>query len=342
MKNSIYILISVVVLSACGGKNIKTTGKEMPGWVSGESTDYPADSYITAVGSADNINSAYDKARSQIAGVFSSDITVKSLVSEAETTQIYEGEEKSDSYTDIAEDIKTTAKKSLEGIEIPYWWYDNQSGKFYALAVLDRAKAAAILKQKISQISLKAKPLELEFEQIAKKTDSAKTALKLIGLYEKRKNLHSDLAIVLPTESYSYPRENQIRPKLVKAVSDIVAIVVVSGEYSDFLKPAIAKGLHSVGFSVKTTPGTGDILVSASFEFTTSFEPYHYSRWQWFNATVKTEIKDLETKTVFAGFTLSDRQASAQLATARKRAEKSLAEKVTEKIKLELENYFGK
>lgn len=342
MKKIILIFCLISVCGFCSGKN------KTPDWVVSAGKKYPQKEYITAVGVSGDLNSAYDKARSQIAGVFSSEITVKSLVSEGETTQDYGENKKTQTYTDVAQDIQTTSKKEVQGIEIADWWYDEENDTFYALAVLNRKKAGAILRNKISETNSEIGQLELDFEQTSDKFRRAKTAMQILDLYERRKKLDLDLKIVsVALSNATFAKETQLKPKLLKAISNVTVAVKIIGENTEVLEASVTGTLHSLGFETKKIISTADvsdaeIFLVASIIFTRPQYRFHYSRWQWSNASVTIDIKDIRKNSVFLSFTVTDRQASADFATAKNRNIKSLSKKTREKLKSELQNYFGR
>ena len=73
--------------SACatGGGSAKTSsGGARPAWVEGESPRWPRAQHVLGVGSGDDENAAADRARGEIARVFSSAVSVDTIVDESE------------------------------------------------------------------------------------------------------------------------------------------------------------------------------------------------------------------------------------------------------------------
>jgi hypothetical protein len=310
IKKIIFVLVVVFGINLC-------FGAKSPDWVNGKSKKYPLELYITGVGASSDVNTSYDRAMAQIANVFSSEISVKSFVAAEEIS----GEKL---YTDVAEDIKTSSNKKIEGIEIAGRWHDKENNLFYSLAVLNRRKAANILVKKISEIDAKISGIGLEFEKNPEKFKRAGFAMQILGLYEQKKLLNLDLQIISTAKKDVFNMRAAQKFKFIKAVSDIKTAVKVFGENSAVVEAAVIKALHSVGFTGEAAKNDGeissyDMLAAASVIFKKRSYPYRQPGWQWSQGTVTVNVKNLKTGTVFLSFTVSDRQASADFQKAYQR-----------------------
>ena len=85
MKKTLILSISVFLAAACvsaakdGGAGKLNKSSRTPDWVEGSSSSYPSAAYIIGTGSADDMDTAKDRARGEISKVFSADILKRLL-----------------------------------------------------------------------------------------------------------------------------------------------------------------------------------------------------------------------------------------------------------------------
>jgi hypothetical protein len=106
-----------------------------PAWVEGEPAgEYPASRYWTAVGSGESLESARAAATSELSRMFSAAVSAETRRIRAETIP--------DSIDDtIARRLlgtRSPGEAELDGSEAPLQWQEPETGRIWALAVLDR------------------------------------------------------------------------------------------------------------------------------------------------------------------------------------------------------------
>jgi LPP20 lipoprotein len=124
-----------------------------PDWLLGQSTQYPASRYITGRGQADELAVAKDRARSDLAKTFSVRVSEQSKdnSSFSQTDSVAKGAVTKNTM-DVSRNISTRTDQMLNGVEIADTWQDPQTREYYALAILQRAKAAASLRTQIADL----------------------------------------------------------------------------------------------------------------------------------------------------------------------------------------------
>lgn len=145
----IYVL-SLLGLTACGG-TMPVGEQHRPDWVDGESRRYPAEQYLLGVGMARSLEGAKDRARVDLAKVF--EVAVSE---QGQDIQRFERSEEGGitsekSQQQVHRQITLKTDEIIRGVEIADVWQDD-SGQYHALAVLQRHRAAARLRQEIKKL----------------------------------------------------------------------------------------------------------------------------------------------------------------------------------------------
>ena len=152
MRKSFLNLGLGVVLSL----SLISCAKQRPQWIDGSSTKYPAPRYFIGVGAVpmdkggknQQLTWAGDRARAEIAKTLRSKVESTTTAYRRVATTSRRPETTS-AQTDI---VMASTNEVLEGVEIKSYYRDKSSRMLYALAVLDRTKAARKLKNEVDNI----------------------------------------------------------------------------------------------------------------------------------------------------------------------------------------------
>lgn len=132
----------LVVLGACAGNQTP------PDWIDNPHNLYPAATYLSAVGGADDRATAADRALANLAKVFtvtvsetSEDVSGAQRVMAGDGTQIVNTQS-------VSRQLAVETSKVLEGAVVSEYW-QSQQGRVYALATLQKAAAANRLRSAI-------------------------------------------------------------------------------------------------------------------------------------------------------------------------------------------------
>ncbi|HEX7043030.1 MAG TPA: LPP20 family lipoprotein [Burkholderiales bacterium] len=138
----IAIVLALGLLAGCA------SSAEVPDWVSGAAAGYPPSQYLLGRGEAESGEEARDRARADLAKVFEVQIAVESEDEQAFRTDGAEGRYASRS----ARRVSAHTERLLEGVEIAETWRDPRTHRYHALAVLQRQKAASVLRERIAEL----------------------------------------------------------------------------------------------------------------------------------------------------------------------------------------------
>lgn len=257
-----------------------------PDWVRGKSREYADEFYMVGVGSGDTRQAAENQARAHIAEIFRVNIKADISVNKSEVLKNSQGSTAAESREVTRSAINLGLVKTLEGTEIAEVWQNPKDATFYALAVLDREKAAVKFAERIHE-------LDVEIERLRSKTDSAVTKmdkLKILllrsSLLSDRAELDSDLRIVSAggkgvEPPYSYEKEKSEILGFLQ--NEFVVGITGEGPGSEQLAQTVTDLFTGNGFTVRRAVGEkSDLLVRISTSMRPSAEPvdeWYYCRW---------------------------------------------------------------
>lgn len=220
MKRTLWIMTALLCASAAKAGS-------RPDWIDGASRQYPRDRYLVGVGMGDDRAVASDRARAEISKIFTTQVSVTTNVNEAEATS-KQGSKTENSFSQaISQSLQTVSKKMLEGVEVVENWKDGATMQQYALAVLDRAKALAAVKDKIDDFDKQAQQWKSQMDSSSDKVGKVKAAMKLLALLKARAGLNGDLRVLDPGgKALPSPfDEAALRAEAAKTVSELDVVV---------------------------------------------------------------------------------------------------------------------
>jgi hypothetical protein len=345
MKNMkpLAVLAAALAFSACGGggAGLKTSsGGQRPIWVEGESPKWPRAQYVTGVGSADDEEAAADRARGEISRVFTSNVSVDTLVDESESTVNAGGKTTTSFSQQVAQNVRTASKKMLEGVEIVERWKDAASARYYALATLSKSKAMAAVDEKTHALDADASQWKARLDAAGDKFERAKAGAKLAAILKGRLDLENDRRVLGGGSLASAVDVSAAKAAAARALEALDVVVIASGDHADDLETGIVTGLVASGLMAKRgNPGDkGDMIVESNSAAQT-IENGDKS-WKWARATATVTLKDGREDKTFSRFDVSDRQASADAGEARRRSAAGLAKKAAEKVAAAITDFF--
>lgn len=252
MKKNIFAFF--FVFSACflfAAKN------KMPEWITFPAGVYPAEKYMNGTGSGENRETAELEAVKNLSAVFGQ--TVKSNVAASKKMEKALSEEKVSfiATENLQQNITSQIEaENLIGIEIAEYFYNKPEKKWYAIAILEREKTAAIYQNYIERNDAAARQAikesiknpgtfygysEICFAvEIASENDKLLKNLTVIDF--ERGNGMSKKAVSI--------QDTQLAKK--KFAEDISIYVKISGDKDNKIKSAFQDVFSSYGF--KTSP----------------------------------------------------------------------------------------
>lgn len=345
MKKISIVFISMLMFVSCASAAKKDSTKinkssKSPEWTqSGNSSVYPQTAYITGIGSADDIDSAKDRARGEISKVFSTDIQATSMVTESERTVSGAKGSTTESSSEAAEDLRAVSKKTLEGIEIAEVWQDKNSFRWYALAVLERSKIRRIYNDKLIQVEEQLSMYDKQMDGAKDNMDKAMAALKIKPLLKTKASLEKDLKVIGGSGSFSgMDNVSALQQKAEAAISALGIYVEVVPENSR-VQTEVAKTLTSLGMRISKKSEGADISVRCDAELAPFADPTPGSRWKWYTGEASVTLTDVKAGKDFISFNVSAKKAEPSENQAKASAEKDLGKKIGKGINEAIENY---
>lgn len=190
MKKTVLYSVCLLLLSACTG-----TSKQ-PQWIDQPSALYSDQQYLHAVGEADNRDISADRARGNLAKIFSVAVTDSSL-DFSQAHSVTEGKHTATrNEQNASRFVSSEASQVLEGSEIVEHW-NNQQGRVFSLAVLNKSSAAARFRTEIKRADQQTRNL---VDYANKQANTAVASLRALEqarkLQHQRNNNNRNLSIV--------------------------------------------------------------------------------------------------------------------------------------------------
>jgi len=306
-----------------------------PSWIDGAAAGYPRGRFLTGVGAADDPGAAKDRARGEISRVFLTQVTMNTAVTAFEYSSESQGKTAVSSAQNVTQNVRSVSQKDLEGVEIAETWRDGPSGRYYALAVLDRSKALLVLEGRIRELDARLRDNGTQLAAAAEKMQKAKHALKSLELIKAREVLEADMRVLDPASvSGEGPEVNAARREAFKALSGLDVVLVMSAENSGPVAAAVIKALNVLGIEARnaSSEGGADIAVDCSVEFSPVPDKDPRSRWKWSRGAATVNLKDVRTSRIFLNFEASAKEASSTGDEARTKTESALGRKISAEI----------
>lgn len=289
------------------------------------------------------LTSAQDKARAEVAKVIRAEVSQKT-----QTWERYIETRKGKSFT-VEDNLKleqltqVTTEQTLEGVEIVQNWQDS-TGMHYALAVLERDHAMAMLREKIGK-------LDKETRQLMEHSEGSKTPLGKVRLYRQaidnillRDTFNQEFRVINP-RGQGIPGAVDIleaKTALDEVLTQEFSIgVEVDGEFASELKAAVIEGLNRDGF-ITAKAGSEDmaqILVrgkSMLSEMDRGDPQWKYLAW---NADFQLIDRSIGNK-VFGSVTKEGQEGHLTISGARQRVLLKLKKLIADEVTKELTTYI--
>jgi hypothetical protein len=281
IKISLFFVVVFTLLNCSSTKELNSAEKNMD-WVNSPETYFPAKQYLTAIGSAGNVDSAQDRALGNIAKIFEVQITQMSV---SEIKVMNKNGNESVAINNM-QDTQTLTKQILKGSTIKKRAKNTTEQQWYALAVLKKSTARTILEKQMMDFDNK---LQTIISQVP--NSSKLNRVRILVLAQKiRKQIKviNEKYIVVSHATYVSKHDNYpFNQKLREARNSFsIKTTTDSGSMVNITK-IIANALSDNGFITNNT--SGDYLVSGNVE---TSDISKRNNWYWQNATISVYIAD--------------------------------------------------
>lgn len=327
MFASFLALAGSLLACASAGKSALRT----PDWVDGRSTRYPEAAYLTGVGRADTPEAAEDRAYAAVSRIFSAQISQRT--EEWERYLQSDQKEGTAQQRDISVDqvTRVSTDKVVEQVAIAERHHDADANAYYALAVMDRHRAAATLRERIASLDREIDGLLAEphsGDDVLGRARALHLAVRLLLL---RDAYHTDLQIVDPSGrgADTLTRIKTVRLDLHRYLEQHVRIALdVTGDEPLAIRHALTQGLNDYGLPVSGTEvGQADIVIrgAARFESVGAMSQGAFVRW-----TARFDLRDRSTDQVIGAVARNGREGHVTETEARARALRAAQAAVSE------------
>ena len=220
-----------------------------PNWIENPAEAYPESKYLAMAGEGTSRKEAETNAIESLAAIFS-----RNIDSQTGSSLNYTSSQNETAKIDkkIVKDISiSTNVKDLAGVEIKEIWASGNE-KYYALAVLDKAKAIIIYREKISSNNK-------TISELINIPDKEKNTIREFSRYNaaykkaaENEVYASYLLILNPTASMISTKPdfnlNSLKMKCLDILKSIPIKITVEGDKNSKLKAAFSDVLTSTGF----------------------------------------------------------------------------------------------
>ncbi len=322
-----------------GGVRI-TKGKR-PDWVDGESIRYPSSTYLIGVGYGPDRQSAEDDARSEIAKIFTSEIASHTRTYEEYFQATAKGKSTQTESSNIEQITEVSTQKVISGVRIAQVYEETKPDPiFYALAVLDRDRSAAILRHRIQEI-------DQEIQRLLTRAEGEEDTLiriqhlkQSIQKHLLREAYNSELRILshsgggIPPSIHFSEIKRELEAVLLR---DFFIGLSIRGSRAEEVLEALVQGLNQQGFSVSEDVDRADVLVRGTVEIAPldrGTPEWKYVQWR-----AHFDLVDQRGGRVFGSVNKTGREGHRSLAQAEDRAVRNLRKALATHIAREMTLY---
>ncbi len=315
---------------------------DKPPWIDGESRQYPSAMYLTGIGYGDDRSTAEDKARAEIAKIFTSHIDSSNRTYQEIFESRSGGTSRSAQHINFEEIIRISTRKVLSGVRIGRVYRDRTSTpEFYALAVLDRSQSAVILRERIVELD---RQIEQQLSESRIQTDRL-TQIKLlqscIEQHALRQAYNAELRIVDVSGRGIPPSINiaEIKTQLTEVLlKDFLIALSVQGSRSDEVRRSLVEALNGKGFSISDQIGKASVLARGKIEIKPI--PQSQAEWKFVRWNAYFDLVDQNGGAIFGSVQKTGKSGHLTTAQAEDRAVRSIRQSLASEMAEDLSNYI--
>lgn len=255
---------------------------------------YSEAEYLTATGAAGSAEGARNAALAELSRIFESRIKSDTL-----DRVKYVSEDGFDKFkAEIESEVSVATSVDLEGVSIGSEWYDDAKKTYYAVAMLERAKAADKWQKDMGNIDAE---IQAELEA-AESQESLLFKLrsfnKARSLWVKREVLVSRLRVIGAQAKASTYDMRAVLNSTARIKNEMLIYVGISGNGSIDAATTVSAALSGKGYGLSPLPGEADAVVEGVAEVSmvdVSNPPWKYAR-----ASISISMKDAKSGIVAA------------------------------------------
>ncbi|MFI5363651.1 MAG: LPP20 family lipoprotein [Elusimicrobiota bacterium] len=334
------VAVAALLGAACAAPARASSSR--PSWAdTGDSSEFPRARYVTGVGNADDETSAAERARGEVAKVFSADVNSVSTVSESEANGDQNGKKTHSWSNDVAQKVRTATQKVLEGVNIVARWKDS-TGRCYALAALPKDEALLAITEKSTDIDKEGADNKAALAAATDPFARAKAAAKLLALAKAQDSLAADYRVLGGGALQGSFDGASVRAQAAAALAALDVLVAVAGDGSEAVQSAIVSGLNAVGLTAKAGAAGDKADLTAVATVTVQEQNMPDRLWRRARSTAAISLTDGRTGKIFATLDVTAREdARDDYVEARRRSLVSLSKDAAKRVSAAINDFFA-
>lgn len=320
-------------------------GGGRPAWIDGEDPAYAWNKYLYAVGFGKDRTASENGALAGLSKIF--EVRISQVAKDFVASYSRSDKPKGLEVQSSSQLTEALTSKSLNGVRIVEVWSDGASTT-YALALLDRAVAAAKLRDQISELDQSAK-LALDKAADPDRIKQLRALNQALSAIQEREALNSDLRVVnvsgigmAPELSYA-----DVYEKLEGAQEALNVGILVEGPMGNDLRAALAAGLTELGYAVSEVDDEDDD--QSKFDLLIIGEVRHEKAGKIQNgafevvrAVADFKLKNVKKNKVIDEYTVSAKEGHKTVQEASRRATRELQKIIAPEIGKRFQKYLTK
>ncbi|MDR3283995.1 MAG: LPP20 family lipoprotein [Treponema sp.] len=313
-------LALAAVLTACQSR----VSQGEPAWVLAPDSVYNPNQYLAAVGYGRDRASAEKGAIAALTGLFGQSVEAEiNLETQASEKTVNNRPGLSSESTALSTAIKTTAElDSLVGAEIANVWYDRKT-TYYAVAVMEKAKATVLYTQKIREN-------QRLIDGLTNLSGDKKNTLDGYSRYQRaaaiadENRIYGNILTVIGSPVSALSKGNDYRLEAVNIAQNIPIGVIVTGDRENRITGAFSSALSQAGFR---SGGNNSRYV---LEVTVSLSSVEYPNQanKFFRYEISANLMDTAEDTVLLPFSSNGREGHPDSSEAKNRAVAAAEKKI--------------
>jgi LPP20 lipoprotein len=255
------MLMALVVLSGCAWFG----GQSKPDWIDGVSDAYPSGQYLVGVGQAESRAAAEDRAYAAVARIFKAEVSAQAKDWESYLVIEQRGHSSAERRLTLENLTRVSTDKVLENVRIVDRWADVHKGLHYALAGMHRPQAETSFMERIAELDRSIGNDVEEAQRPSDKLARARALRRAVRNLVLRETYNADLRVIRPSgqgTAAAY-RVSELTQELEQFLAtNLVLVVVVTGDQTEPAQRALTEGLLKEGLQVTSRPWRGDRSVN--------------------------------------------------------------------------------
>lgn len=249
---SLAVILSLLVITGCSSR------PERPDWLNNPEAAYPAATHLAATGSADDRQTASDRAISNLAKIFEVNVRERSMDFSSARVSTDQGQQQIINEQRVTRTVSTGARQVLQGAKVVEYWQDKTNpGQIHALAVLARQPAASRFRQSILAADREIRDLTRYASVTANNPLSALNALERARSAQiQRDQLNQNLKIVSEGRGITGQYDQAALETLIRNALGALPVTVQADDPS--VKAELQRALTRLG--VKTVAQSEYVL----------------------------------------------------------------------------------